>query len=103
NCYHHRSALHSSPTRRSSDLDHAWQPNLAVRMDRLIARGAPPAILVMPDCFTRYGGSQYLDSSATGSYETHLLEELIPWVDRERSEEHTSELQSLTNLVCRLL
>src|SRR5437016_9980031 len=24
-------------------------------------------------------------------------------VDRERSEEHTSELQSLTNLVCRLL
>src|SRR5437016_10402351 len=25
------------------------------------------------------------------------------WILRERSEEHTSELQSLTNLVCRLL
>src|SRR5438093_9229660 len=25
------------------------------------------------------------------------------WAHRERSEEHTSELQSLTNLVCRLL
>src|SRR5438093_5214743 len=27
----------------------------------------------------------------------------IPWGTRTRSEEHTSELQSLTNLVCRLL
>ena len=60
-----------------------WQPNLAARMDRLIASGTPEAILVMPDCFTRYGGSQYLDSSATGRYESHLVEELLPWVDRE--------------------
>src|SRR5438046_4542693 len=28
---------------------------------------------------------------------------LVPGVHRQRSEEHTSELQSLTNLVCRLL
>src|SRR5438093_552372 len=27
----------------------------------------------------------------------------VPFVDEQRSEEHTSELQSLTNLVCRLL
>src|SRR5437016_9356451 len=32
----------------------------------------------------------------------HLLT-LLPWVAGDRSEEHTSELQSLTNLVCRLL
>src|SRR5262249_61087566 len=31
-----------------------------------------------------------------------VLVELLPWL-RSRSEEHTSELQSLTNLVCRLL
>src|SRR5437016_3940029 len=31
------------------------------------------------------------------------LEKAVPEVDRFRSEEHTSELQSLTNLVCRLL
>src|SRR5438046_4822244 len=31
------------------------------------------------------------------------IEELLPDVLEGRSEEHTSELQSLTNLVCRLL
>src|SRR5437016_14306640 len=31
------------------------------------------------------------------------LLEMGPLLDRLRSEEHTSELQSLTNLVCRLL
>src|SRR5438046_7562880 len=31
------------------------------------------------------------------------LEAEAPGQDRRRSEEHTSELQSLTNLVCRLL
>lgn len=52
------------------------------RMDRLIhGRQARPAILVMPDCFTRYGGSQYLNSSATGRYEDHLVDELVPWID----------------------
>jgi enterochelin esterase family protein len=60
-----------------------WAPNIAERMDRLIASGrAKPMILVMPDCFTRYGGSQYLNSTATGAYEDHLVRELVPWVDR---------------------
>jgi S-formylglutathione hydrolase FrmB len=52
------------------------------RLDRLIAaRKMKPAIVVLPDCFTYYGGSQYLDSSATGAYETHIIEELIPFID----------------------
>lgn len=38
-------------------------------------------IVVMPDCFTKYGGSQYINSTATGRYEDHLLQELIPFVD----------------------
>src|SRR5262245_22834077 len=57
--------------------DGPWAPPLDQRMDRLIADGrCGEMILVMPDCFTRYGGSQYLDSSATGRYETHLVREL---------------------------
>src|SRR5258706_5896453 len=32
-----------------------------------------------------------------------LLDAGAPWLELARSEEHTSELQSLTNLVCRLL
>ncbi len=60
-----------------------WAPNIAQRMDRLIESSrARPMILVMPDCFTRYGGSQYLNSAATGRYEDHLVTELVPWADR---------------------
>jgi len=61
--------------------DAPWSPALDDRMDALIAAGSPETILVMPDCYTRFGGSQYVDSTATGRYETHLVEELVPWVD----------------------
>lgn len=61
--------------------DHPWAPALDDRMDALIGAGCGEMILVMPDCFTRYGGSQYLDSSATGRYATHVAEELVRWVD----------------------
>ena len=60
----------------------AFEEALDQRLDRLIQEGKMcPAIVVMPDCFTRLGGSQYLDSEATGRYETHLLEELVPLID----------------------
>lgn len=69
--------------------DAAWSPPIDDRMDALIERerqqpgsGCGEMILVMPDCLTRYGGSQYLNSSATGRYQDHLIEELVPHVDR---------------------
>ncbi|MDP6541109.1 MAG: alpha/beta hydrolase-fold protein, partial [Planctomycetota bacterium] len=62
--------------------DSPWAPGLDQRMDRLVAEGAPPAILVLPDCFTRYGGSQYVNSSATGRYEDYVIEELVPLIDQ---------------------
>jgi enterochelin esterase family protein len=50
-------------------------------MDRLIAEGSvQPVILVMPDGSTRYGGSQYINSPAQGSYRDMLLE-LVAKVD----------------------
>jgi enterochelin esterase family protein len=62
--------------------DHAFTPNLAERMDRLIAAGTiKPMIVVMPDCFTYYGGSQYINSTATGNYEDYLTREIVPFVD----------------------
>ena len=62
--------------------DSPWSPSIDRRMDRLIADGeAEPAILALPDCFTRYGGSQYVNSSATGRYEDYLCDELVPFVD----------------------
>jgi enterochelin esterase family protein len=39
------------------------------------------AILVLPDCFTRYGGSQYVDSPAIGRYQSYLCDEILPFVD----------------------
>lgn len=62
--------------------DNAFTPNLAERMDKLIAAGTiKPMIVVMPDCFTYYGGSQYINSSATGNYEDYLTHEIVPFVD----------------------
>jgi len=59
-----------------------WDESLPQQLDRLIRSGSmPPAIVVMPDCWTYYGGSQYLNSSALGRYEDYLIDEVIPFVD----------------------
>jgi enterochelin esterase family protein len=59
----------------------AWNESLPERVERLISEAAvPPCVVVMPDCFTKYGGSQYINSSATGDYEDHITGELIPWI-----------------------
>ena len=61
-----------------------WIESLDRRLDRLFGSGAmPPAICVLPDCFTRLGGSQYVDSTATGNYETYIVGELVPFVDAQ--------------------
>ncbi len=54
------------------------------RLDRMIRSGhAAEAVLVAPDCLTTLGGSQYLNSSATGRYEDYVVREVVPFV-RER-------------------
>lgn len=59
----------------------AFTESLDQRLDRLIGTGVmKPAIVVMPDCYTYYGGSQYINSPATGEYETHLVNELVPFI-----------------------
>ncbi len=49
--------------------------------DLFAARQAPPCIVVFVDCWTSLGGSQFLDSPATGRYLSYLCDELVPWVD----------------------
>jgi len=59
-----------------------WKEILPERFDRLIAEGkARESILVIADGFTAYGGSQYLNSSATGRYEDFVVSELIAFVE----------------------
>ncbi len=59
---------------------HPWVPSLPEVMDRVITGGAPSAILVMADGCTKYGGSQYINSSATGRYE-EATKELVGFID----------------------
>ncbi len=62
-----------------------WQPfneNVPERVARLMQDGAMgPVILVFPDCFTRLGGNQYINSSALGAYGDYLHGELVPCID----------------------
>ena len=64
-----------------------WKPfgdNVPERVARLVHdRRMGPAIVVFPDCFTAYGGNQYVNSPAIGRYADYLTREIIPFVDRE--------------------
>lgn len=63
--------------------DSAFDEPIQERLDRLLAAGiSQPLIAVLVDGFTRYGGSQYLNSGAVGRYEDHLVDEIVPFVDR---------------------
>jgi enterochelin esterase-like enzyme len=61
---------------------HPWRRGVVARYDAELAAGrAPRAILVLPDCFTRFGGSQYVNSQFLGPYEDYLVREVAPFVD----------------------
>src|SRR5205085_12285703 len=72
-CYHHHPDLHSFPTRRSSDLARVFHHPL-------------------------WRDHCALSRNAFGAAHVRACCRCYP-----RSEEHTSELQSQSNLVCRLL
>jgi enterochelin esterase-like enzyme len=57
--------------------------NLPMRLDRLIAeQKMPPVIMVFPDCYTAFGGNQYVNSEAIGPYADYLIDELVPAIDQ---------------------
>ncbi len=60
----------------------AYRSTYLENADALFARGdAPPAIVVLVDAWTAYGGSQFVDSPGTGRYQTYICDEIVPWVD----------------------
>ena len=66
--------------------DSAFTPNLSERLDKLINNGKiRPMIVVMPNCFTHFGGSQYINSTGTGNYEDYLTKEIVKFVDENFS------------------
>ena len=56
--------------------------DLKSRLDRLIRSGKmEPMIVPLVDCFTRVGGNQYINSTATGRYDDYLRKEIVPFVE----------------------
>src|SRR5699024_12368966 len=88
-CISHHRPLHSFPTRRSSDLKRR-----SAEYYKLINNLFDTYLGELPEKFT-YKGKEYTPKSFAESLE---ISECIL-----RSEEHTSELQSRFDLVCRLL
>jgi enterochelin esterase-like enzyme len=57
--------------------------NIEDKMNRLISeKKCDRMILVLLDCFTKFGGNQYINSSATGRYEDYIIKEVVPYVDK---------------------
>ena len=51
--------------------------------DEVFSSGeAPPAIVVYVDAWTKFGGSQFVDSPGTGKYHSYLCNDVVSWVDQ---------------------
>jgi hypothetical protein len=60
----------------------ALRPNVPELVDELFAGGGvPPAVVVLVDCWTSIGGSQFLNSPGTGRYLDYLCDEVVAFVD----------------------
>src|SRR5437899_4972464 len=60
----------------------AFRPTTPERIDKLFAEeGCPPTLVVFADCWTSYGGSQFIDSHGTGRYGQCLCDEVVSFVD----------------------
>jgi poly(3-hydroxybutyrate) depolymerase len=71
----------------SSGLSHTnwvgFRENLPERLDRLIGeQRMPPVVVAFPDCSTRLGGNQYINSAAMGAWEDFLLHEMLPAIEQ---------------------
>jgi enterochelin esterase-like enzyme len=57
----------------------AFEESLVQTLDRCFLKGAAPrARYLLVDAMTFWGGSQFLNSMATGRYEDHLMQEVLP-------------------------
>src|SRR2546426_3823013 len=72
-----------------------WHPYIAETVERIVTDGRHRLVAIAL--------APHYSAMSVGAYEAKLAEAAAGRLDVARSEEHTSELQSPCNLVCRLL
>ena len=77
----------------------AFEPTFIERLDAMFAepdRECADAVVVFVDAFTALGGSQFLDSPATGRYTSYICDEIVPFVDASYPTAATRELRAVS-------
>src|SRR5690606_41605589 len=102
-CYSDHRDLHSFPTRRSSDLilSRLCLASTSRTSRKLTLSFETTSLNACSAARASASGSSLFASSTMASNSGDLLSLKI-YINSARSEEHTSELQSRENLVCRL-
>ncbi|MCR9257183.1 MAG: esterase family protein [Alphaproteobacteria bacterium] len=60
----------------------AFVENLPERLDRLSRDGVlPPCVVAFPDCWTKLGGNQFINSPAMGDWQDFLVDDVVPQVE----------------------
>jgi S-formylglutathione hydrolase FrmB len=63
-----------------------FEPTIVERLDRMFtSEDCPPAVIVFVDAWTSLGGSQFINSSATGRYMDYLCDEVVGFIDARYS------------------
>src|SRR5205823_13124582 len=101
--YSHHPHLHSFPTRRSSDLLVTASRQQCLNCSSIGRARTAPGNIGKPQRNKRSSHSTYRKAACTFSGVHSASNALTFRPSALRSEEHTSELQSLAYLVCRLL
>lgn len=74
-----------------------FEPTMIERLDAMFALGdCPDAVVVFVDAWTSLGGSQFINSTATGRYMDYLCDEVVPFVDSRYPTAAARERRGLT-------
>lgn len=86
----------------TGQLDMWWnrtpfEPNVVERIDELFAGDdVSRAVVVFVDAWTSYGGSQFINSAATGRYMDYLCDEVVPFIDERYATAPARDHRGLT-------
>jgi S-formylglutathione hydrolase FrmB len=77
----------------------SFEPTFVERLDAMFAapdRDCPDAVVVFIDAWTALGGSQFLNSPATGRYTDYICDEIVPFIDATYPTAGTRERRAVT-------